>query len=521
MTHPPPDLSHQVPKLCGADVELANFVLGLERPEGTGAEASRALLREIEGVASVREGQYGLWRGIASWGSVAGGARSQDWGRKFLPTNGGCAYIDLDHLEVCIPEVRSAHEHVAAMHAMLRIAREAQRRANAALPDGLSLQVLVNNSDGLSHSYGSHLSFLVTRECWENLFVRRLHHLLYLASFQASAVIFTGQGKVGAENGSPPADYQISQRADFFETLEGIQTTHHRPLVNRRDEALCGPTSSLANAELARLHVIFFDNTLAYGASLLKVGVMQIVLAMIEAGAVDLRPLLDDPLAALRQWSRDPELGATARLASGSLVSAIEHQRLYLDAAHTFAGTSGFATVPRADEILALWEDTLRKLEARDFAALAARLDWVLKREVLQRALSQRLDLHWGSTEIKYLDHLYSSLDEAEGLFWSYDAAGLVERHVTDAEIRRFVDEPPKDTRAWMRAMLLRVCEPEDVLAVDWDRVRIRVRDEAGTARCVDIRLDDPLGFGCSSGEQSFSGFEVERPSAAIRGSSY
>ena len=26
------------------------------------------------------------------------GSHAQDWGRKFLPSTGGCAYIDLDHL---------------------------------------------------------------------------------------------------------------------------------------------------------------------------------------------------------------------------------------------------------------------------------------------------------------------------------------------------------------------------------------------------------------------------------------
>ena len=41
----------QVPKILGADVELGNFVLGLENPEGSGFEASRRLLREISGVS--------------------------------------------------------------------------------------------------------------------------------------------------------------------------------------------------------------------------------------------------------------------------------------------------------------------------------------------------------------------------------------------------------------------------------------------------------------------------------------
>ena len=39
-----------LPKILGADVEVGNFVLGVEPgPMGTGPLASKALLREIEG----------------------------------------------------------------------------------------------------------------------------------------------------------------------------------------------------------------------------------------------------------------------------------------------------------------------------------------------------------------------------------------------------------------------------------------------------------------------------------------
>ena len=102
-----------------------------------------------------------------------------------------------------LPEVLSAYDHVAAWHAMLRIARGALDAANAKLPAGQRIHVLVNNSDGRGNSYGSHLSFLVTRRAWDNIFERKLHHLLFLAAFQASSIVVTGQGKVGAENGAP------------------------------------------------------------------------------------------------------------------------------------------------------------------------------------------------------------------------------------------------------------------------------------------------------------------------------
>ena len=42
---PDPTRGDRVPKLCGADIELGNFILGVDGRHGTAAEASRALLR--------------------------------------------------------------------------------------------------------------------------------------------------------------------------------------------------------------------------------------------------------------------------------------------------------------------------------------------------------------------------------------------------------------------------------------------------------------------------------------------
>ena len=140
--------SNRVPKVCGADVELGNFLAGVQCNGGTGPIASKALLQAMPGMSYLP-------------GNNTQGYQAQDWGRKFLPSNGGCVYIDLDHLELCIPEVRSAYDFVAAWHAMLRLTRSAMDAINANAREGIRLQVLVNNSDGLGHSYGGHLNFLL------------------------------------------------------------------------------------------------------------------------------------------------------------------------------------------------------------------------------------------------------------------------------------------------------------------------------------------------------------------------
>jgi proteasome accessory factor A len=527
-----------LPKLCGADIELGNFLLGFNTSSGTGYEASRLLLREIDGLPRVEkfrgepcdcaacrrardysdlDGQsksgYGSMTGYGSPNGSAnssnqGAGNPQDWGRKYLPSNGGCAYIDLDHLELCLPEVLSAYDHTACWHAMLRIARTALNAANAKLPDGNKIQVLVNNSDGRGNSYGSHLNFLITRRAWDNIFRRKIQYMLYLAAFQVSSIVYTGQGKVGSENGAPASEFQLSQRADFFEQIVGSQTTHNRPIVNSRDEALCGshaPGDEDESDEMARLHVIFFDNNLCQVANLLKVGVMQIVLAMIEAGHVDIGLVLDDPVEALAVWSHDPALESRAALTSGEKVTAVELQLRFLEEAKRFVAAGGCdRTVPRANELLALWEDTLLKLQARELETLATRLDWVLKLSILQQVLEAQPSLTWDSPEIKHLDHLYSSLDESDGLYWAYERAGFVERVADDSTVERFTISPPEDTRAWTRAMLLRWAGPDGVDDVNWDSMRFRIAYERSRTIYRRFNMNSPLAYTKAETEQCF-----------------
>lgn len=490
------DLDH-VPKLCGADCELGNFILGRDTRIATAPDAARLLLHAIPDAVTANSTSSWYYGGATTSYGGATAYNRQDWGRKFLKTNGGCAYIDLDHLEICLPEVISAFDHVAAWHALLRITREAQRAANAALPTGQSIQVLVNNSDGRGNAYGSHLNFLITRRAFENLFERKLHHQLWLAAFQASSILYTGAGKVGSENDQPPVDFQISQRADFFETLCGPQTTYNRPIVNCRNEALCGPQSAravVADDLLARLHVIFFDNTLCHGSSLLKVGTMQIVLAMLEAEEIDSSLILDDPVEAVVAWSHDPDLERRCAMASGRSLPALDVQLYFLEQAARFVARGGCGgLVPRAPEILDLWADTLRKLADRDFEALAPRIDWVLKRHILTRALDRDPGLAWAGR--KLLDHIYSSLDVDEGLYWAYERSGLVERYVDDDRIEHFVEHPPTDTRAYARAHLLRQLDPATIQSVDWDRMSIRYNDGSYWPVTRTIAMDNPLAF--------------------------
>ena len=180
-------------------------------------------------------------------------------------------------------------------------------------------------------------------------------------------------------------------------------------------------------------------------------------------------------------------------------------QTLFLEDARSFVAQAGLdGIVPRAAEILDLWEDTLAKLRAGDWAELAPRLDWVLKRCALERAMERRPDLGWTSPEIKHLDQMYSSLDLTQGLFWAYERQGLVERVATDAQIDWFVHNPPQDTRAWTRATLLRVANPEVVDDVGWDFVRFRFKDGYWHTSHR-LELASPADFNRAQAETAFA----------------
>jgi proteasome accessory factor A len=492
----------------GADIELGNFIANTDRIGGSGYEASRALLAEVDGQPGDDFSSQSYWgpaiSGVAGTGTVSSSASSkwayniQDVGRRHLSSTGGCIYVDLDHLELCTPEVLSAFDHVAAWHAMLRIARIALDNANEGRAPDRKIQVLVNNTDGQGSSYGSHLSFLINRRTFDNIFLlRRPHYLQALASFQASLLLLTGQGKVGSENGRPHAVYNISQRADYLETLMGVPTTFNRPIVNARDETLCG-RHGLGDPEApARLHVICFDSALAHGSALFRVGPMQLFLTLLERELVNSRLILEDPLAALQSFT-DPTLKARARLISGESLTAVELQSAYLDCIKRHAAQGVFEdVVPRAEEMIALWEDTVVKFANADWTAVARRgIDWVLKLMAIERAMDEDSRLDWDSPELKMLDHTYGSLGD-DGLYWAYEKSGFVEQLVTQERIAHFTTNPPADTRAWTRAMLLRRASEEGVtvFSMDWDAMTFKLKGRHSWPAYRTLDLASPFGF--------------------------
>ena len=509
--HPPSLFAGDiVAPVLGGDDEFANFILGLRDPKGTGRFAAPLLLQELKGIKHyytapkvISYPNYDRWTQVVE--------NVQDRGRKFLPATGGCGYVDLDHIELPLPEQASAYGFVAATHASIRILQEAQSAANAKLREGLRLQVLATNSDGKNHAFGSHLNVLLGRKTFNDLIHFRMPHMLYLASYLTSSIVFTGLGKVGSENGTAPVDFQVSQRADFFETLSSVQTTYQRGIVNCRDEAHCGSAHSSklesCASKLARLHIIFYDSNLCPVSLFLKGGVMQLISVLLAARKINPDVLLDDPVRSVIRWSHDPSLQTRAKTLTGKQLTAVDLQFYFLEDAQAFLDEGGFEDyVPHAKFIIRRWRDVLEKLKACDFSSLFGSIDWITKLLTLERVLDRRGELLWTSPEIKHLDHCYSNIDPSEGVYWSLERDGAVEQIVSEQEIQRCVMQPPDDTRAWTRAMLLRLAGPEQIEQVDWDRIRFRLRNADGTTSYSTLSMPNPLGMTRADNVHLFGG---------------
>ena len=297
-------------------------------------------------------------------------------------TNGARYYVDHAHPEYSTPECSDPMQAVLFDKAGERILARSMDAARQLLPAGQEIVVYKNNSDGKGNSYGCHENFLVDRAVPFATLVRNL------IPWFVTRQVFTGAGKVGSENGAESVDFQISQRADFFEEEVGLETTLKRPIVNTRDEPHADPQ------KYRRLHVIVGDANLCEVATFLKVGTTAIVLAMIEDGFIDKDLSLSGPVPAMRTVSHDPTCRATVDVASLGRCTAIEVQWEFLRLARKYADETGLEACGGDEigaQVLDRWEQTLSALE-RDPAELDGQLDWVTKWNLL-RAYVDRDDL--------------------------------------------------------------------------------------------------------------------------------
>ena len=264
-----------------------------------------------------------------------------------------------------------------------------------------------------------------------------------MATFLATRIIYAGAGKVGIEErGAVFCPYQLSQRADFFSTLQSVDTLHNRPLVNTRDEAHGDAR------RYRRLHVIAGDANMSEYATALRVGTMNLVIALIESGW-QTPVALKNPVQAIKSVSRDQSYRWIVESEDGSTIGAVDVQRAYLRAARELQ-------LPGSDWVLDEWQSTLDTLEVEPMS-LFNQLDWVAKKSLLEQ-FAEAEELIWQRDveTLQSLDLAYHNVDPDESLYYGLVESGAMETLVSESEIEAARCEAPNQTRAALRGLLVR-----------------------------------------------------------------
>jgi len=456
-----------VPKVCGIETEYG--VVWRGAPEASPVTASSMLINGY-----VEHRKVGWDFDDESPGRDARGFARDDSAPPEVEThlvntvltNGARYYVDHAHPEYSTPECSDARELVVADKAGERILARSMKAARHLIDAGQEIVVYKNNSDGKGNSYGCHENYLVDRAL---PFASLVHTLL---PFFVTRQVFTGSGKVGSENGAAAVDFQISQRADFFEEEVGLETTLKRPIVNTRDEPHADPQ------KYRRLHVIVGDANLCEVATFLKVGTTSIVLAMLEDSFVDKDLSVVDPVRAMRTVSHDPSCRSTVTLGGGGTATAVELQWEFFRLASKYADETGLEACGGEEvggEVLRRWEAVLTGLES-DPAELDGQIDWVTKKALID-SYGARNGLAPDDPTLSLLDLQYHDVRPERSLYEKLVRAGRVERLATEAEVSAATSEPPESTRAYFRGRCLSRWS-DAVVAANWDSMILDVGSE-------------------------------------------
>lgn len=380
--------------------------------------------------------------------------------------NGARLYIDAvgSHLEYATAECRSLKDVVAND-------RAGQRHIVRAINElGLAdtVHVYNNSVDHFGgHTFGCHENYLMRAD---DDFLNSSVQLLY--PFLVTRQIFAGVGRVGGHilsaSGLRPsyqevmdnpvdfiwvshvysvmpdrsAPFQLSQRADHIIKTIASRVRFNRALINPKWEHF------YSHEGMTRLHLLFGESNQNEYAYALKVGTTVLVLRLLEDHLLKEDVVLQQPLLALRDVSRDQSYKWMVTLNGGKTMRSTDLQRLYLQAAQSYKGEG-----EQTDWVLREWESVLDDLD-KDPMAMGDRLDWVAKRKIVEQYMAEE-NLDWSADALHSVDLEYHNIDPSKSLFYAVQEMGETKRVLDDVDIITAMTDPPQDTRAKGRSKLV------------------------------------------------------------------
>jgi Pup amidohydrolase len=258
----------------------------------------------------------------------------------------------------------------------------------------------------------------------------------------------------------------------------GLDTMVKRPLINTRDEP------HAHRERYRRLHVIVGDANMSEYTTYLKVGTTLVVLHMLEAGVLVPAVALRSPVQACKTISHDPTCTALVPLANGKRVTAIDLQRCFHAAAQRYIETHPECP-PTYPALVTEWGAVLDRL-ARDPMQLYREIDWVMKLHLLTNYMARRHS-GWEDPRMALMDLQYHDVRPDKGLYFLLERSGTARRLLTEAEIVQAMDEPPEDTRAYVRGQCVKKF-PDQLWSVSWDALAFK----CGDGPVQRLRMEEP-----------------------------
>ncbi|WP_427197669.1 Pup--protein ligase [Ornithinimicrobium sp. Y1847] len=398
------------------------------------------------------------------------------WGRSsnvFL-ANGSRLYLDVgSHPEYATAECRDLLDVVAHDKAGELIVQDLADDAEQRLAEegfDATIYVLKNNVDSRGNSYGSHENYLIQRD-------GRLDRVTdTLVPFLVTRQLVTGAGRLHVVG--ERATYLVSQRADHM--WEGLSsaTTRSRPIINTRDEPHADPE------RYRRLHVIVGDSTMSQTTTLMRVGMTDLVLRMLEAGTIVPDLALANPVQAIRDVSRDPTGRVRLPRLKGGTTTALGMQQQVLELVSRYAAGGGLADTAPYAQVLELWDRTLHAIETDRLALVDTEVEWVMKKKLLDNyAAKHGLAEH--DERLQQLDLAWHDIHPRRGLMGILERSGQARTVIDGERIARAMVVPP-ETRARLRGDFVKAAQQHRRdFTCDW--VHLKLNDAAQrTVVCKD-----------------------------------
>lgn len=399
--------------------------------------------------------------------------------------NGGRLYIDAvgSHEEYATPECMDYDDIVLYD----RAGRELLQNILDDMGVSESISFHNNAIDHFGgHTFGCHENYLVQIE--DRFFTDALSDLL---PFLVTRQIFAGAGRVGGHRLTRPSsksnimtlgehevdyvwvsnfygveidptvNFQLSQRADHIVKTISSRVRFNRAIINPKWD------NYYNYSNLHRLHILFGESNMSEYATYLKIGTTSLVLDLIEENCAPKNTELLDPIDTLRSVSRDPTYRWIVRLRNGRTISAVDLQRLYLDAVLRKVGGLDAKT----DRLLREWERTLDDLE-RDPLSTSDRLDWSAKRVLYQQYIDEE-NISWQDDAMQSLDLEYHNLNPRASIHAALEDSGMMPRVTEEKSVGYAVVNPPSNTRALGRGMVVNklLAHPSTRYVIDWDAI--------------------------------------------------